>query len=223
MVERDQVKPLAPSVDHPTSDEEETIINHRDKTNLRQKKCIKICVFIAVPLLVLAIIIIILMFTIFKIKNPVINLNRVTINQLNVGSTNSAGSVSNMSLTAEVSVKNPNVASFKYGNTTTRLYYGGTMVIGEARGPGGQARARRTMRMNITVDVMTSKILSDPNLQSDLSRGLIPISSYTKVGGRVKMLSFIRRHINVVMNCSVMINVTSQAIQQQKCNRKVEL
>lgn len=97
------------------------------------------------------------------------------------------------------------------------------MVIGEARGPGGRAKARRTTKMNVTVDVITARFLGDPNLQSDLSSGLIPIASYTRVGGRVKMLTFIKRHITVKMNCSMMVNITSQAIQEQKCKRKVDI
>ena len=55
---------------------------------------------------------------------------------------------SNISLIADVSVKNPNVASFKYRNITTNLYYYGT-VVGDARGPTGRAKAHRIMRMNI--------------------------------------------------------------------------
>lgn len=204
----------APTENHTTSDDEETTTHRRvDKTNVRRRKVVKIfAIVVALLLLTLAIILI------FKVKDPVIKLNGVMVNQLNLSSP-----LSNMSLTARVSVKNPNFATFKYRNTSTTIYYRGTVVIGEARGPGGRARARRTTTMNITVDLMIARILGDPNLQSDVSSGLIPISSYTRVGGRVKVLAFITRHANVELNCSVLVNITSQAIHEQQCNREVHL
>lgn len=108
-----------------------------------------------------------------------------------------------------------------YPNTNTSLFYRGTL-IGEARGPPGQAKARRTVYINETVDLMIGKLVSNPSLQSDIRSTLLPITSYTRVGGRVKMLNFIRRHITVSLNCTVMVNLTSQAIQEQKCSRKVK-
>ncbi|KAK6142778.1 hypothetical protein DH2020_023126 [Rehmannia glutinosa] len=117
--------------------------------------------------------------------------------------------------------KNPNYASFRYQNTTTTLYYRGA-VIGEARGPPGRAKARRTMRMNVTVDVITDRVLNQPDLGSDINSGLITMSSYTVVGGRVKIF-VVKKHVTVRMNCSMTVNITSRAIQQQKCKRKVKL
>lgn len=127
-----------------------------------------------------------------------------------------------MSLIADVSVKNPNIASFKYGNTTTNLYYHGT-VVGEVRGPGGETKARRTVRMNITVDVMTDRILSDPNLASDAGSGVLGLESYSRIGGRVNVLNVYKRHVTVKMNCSLSVNVSSQGVQGQKCKRHVDM
>ncbi|KAH7849532.1 hypothetical protein Vadar_019171 [Vaccinium darrowii] len=124
-----------------------------------------------------------------------------------------------MTLTADISIKNPNVASFKYPNTTTTIYYHGT-VIGEAHGPAGKSKAQRTMRMNVTVDVVMDKLISKPNLLSDMSTGILAMSSFTRVGGRVKMFNIIKRHAVVKMNCTINVNITSRAIQDQKCKKK---
>lgn len=77
--------------------------------------------------------------------------------------------------------------------------------------------------MNITVDIIADRILSHPNLGADISSGLIAIDSYTTVGGRVKIINIIKKHVTVKMNCSVSINITTRAIQEQKCKRKVDL
>lgn len=222
MVGREQIRPLAPASDRHASDDYTETPDHLKKKPLKTKTWFRVCMFIAAFFLIIAIVVVILIFTIFKIKNPTINLNRISINQLDLNNVTAILTSQNISLTAEVSVKNPNYATFKYPNTNTSLFYRGT-VIGEARGPPGQAKARRTVFINETVDLIIGKLVSNPSLQSDIRSTLLPITSYTRVGGRVKILNFIRRHITVSLNCSVMVNLTSQAIQEQKCSRKVKL
>ncbi|XP_010261404.1 PREDICTED: late embryogenesis abundant protein At1g64065-like [Nelumbo nucifera] len=217
--ERDQVRPLAPVSDRVSSDEEEA--THYSK-KLRQKRCIKCCGFITALVLIQAVTIIVLAFTVFRVRDPEIKMNGVTIDRLDLVNGTVPRPGVNMSLTADVSVKNPNFASFKYGNTSTTLYYRGT-VIGEARNPPGHARARRTMRMNVTVDVITDRLMNNSNLQNDISSRMLTMSSYTRIGGRVNILKLVKRHVNVKMNCTMSVNLTSQAIQEQKCKRHVKL
>lgn len=225
MVEREQVRPLALESDRlPSSDDDETTLN---KKRFHQTRCFKYCACVSVFLFLLAITIIILIFTVFKIKDPIIRMNGVTVEKLDL--VNTTGTIlpipkpgSNMTIRADVSVKNPNYASFRYSNTTTTISYRDT-VVGEARGPPGKSKARRTMRMNITIDIIADKIVSHPGLQDDISTGLLTMNSFTSVGGRVKLLNMIKKHVVVKMNCSITVNITSQAIQEQKCTKKVKL
>ncbi|PSS26304.1 Late embryogenesis abundant protein [Actinidia chinensis var. chinensis] len=219
MAEKEHVKPLAPASVRPSSDDEEAALYLK---KIHRKKCIKCCGCVLAFLLIQIIVVIILIFTVFKVKDPIINLNGVTVEKIDlIEGTTTPRPGSNMTLMTDVSVKNPNVASFKYGNTTTTLYYRGT-VIGEAHGPPGRSRARRTARMNITVDIIMDRLTSHPSLKSDMGNGILPMTSFTRVGGRVKML-IIKRHVVVKMNCTMTINITSRAIQEQKCKRKVKL
>ncbi|KAL3655645.1 hypothetical protein CASFOL_000041 [Castilleja foliolosa] len=145
-----------------------------------------------------------LIFTVFKVKDPVIQMNSVAVALLDlVSGTTTPWPGSNMTLDADFSVKNPNYESFRYQNTTTTIYYCG-VLIGEARGPPGRARARtrQTMRVNVTVDVMTDRVISQPRLGSDISSELLTMSSYTVVDGRVKIL-MIRKHVTVRINMTV--------------------
>lgn len=225
MAEREQVRPLAPaSAERPgSSDDDETAMQVINK-EFRRRRCIKCCGGIVAFLLIDAIVVVILIFTVFKIRDPFIKLNGVEVNRLDLvnGTTTTPRPGSNVTLTADVSVKNPNYSSFKYRNTTTTLFYHGT-VIGEARSPPGKAKARRTMRMNITVDVITDRLIAHPMLMTEMASGLITMSSYTRVGGRVKMIKLISRHVTVKMNCSISLNITTRSIQDQKCKRKVNL
>ncbi|KAF8412182.1 hypothetical protein HHK36_000141 [Tetracentron sinense] len=219
MAERDQVKPLAPAADRLTSDEDEAMLLSK---KLRRRKYIKCCGCIMALMLIQAVTIIVLIFTVFRVKDPIIKMNGVKVQQFQlINGTIPAPGV-NMTLIADVSVKNPNVASFKFGNTTTTLYYWGT-VVGEARNPPGQAKARRTLRMNITIEIIPDRLLANPNLISDVGSKLLTMSTYTRSGGRVKILKIIKKHVVVKMNCTVTVNITSQEIQEQKCKRHVKL
>ncbi|GMY23764.1 late embryogenesis abundant protein [Fagus crenata] len=220
MLEKEQVRPLASATDRPRSDDDEAALH---KQKLKRRRCIKCCGSIAALMLLQAIVVIILIFTVFRVKDPIIKMNGITITKLELINNNTTPKPGvNMSLTADVSVKNPNVASFKYSNTTTTLFYYGT-VVGEARGPPGKAKPKRTAQMNITVDIITDKLLSNPNLLADVGSGLLTMSSYSRIPGRVKMLSIIKKHVVVKMNCTMTVNISSRAIQDQKCKRKVKL
>ncbi|XP_065864329.1 uncharacterized protein [Euphorbia lathyris] len=221
MVEKEQATPLAPAADRTSSDDEETAIHLKKK--IRRKRCIQCCGCISAVILLLAITVVVLFFTVFRMKEPVIVLNGVTITKLEPmnNTTTIPKPGTNVSVIADVSVKNKNIASFKYGDTTSQLYYDGVLV-GEARGPPGKARARRTLRMNVTVDIIADKLIGSPKLRSEVGSGLLSMDSYSKIPGRVKMLNFIKKHVTVKMNCSVTINITSQAIVSQKCKNKVD-
>ncbi|CAN4111526.1 unnamed protein product [Withania somnifera] len=225
MAEKDQVRPLAPASDRPLSSEDDETTLH--KKRFHQRRCFKYCSCVSTFLFLVAIILIILIFTVFKVKDPIIRMNGVTVEKIDL--VNNSGTIlpmpkpgSNMTIKADISVKNPNYSSFRYNNTTTSIFYRDT-VVGEARGPPGKSKARRTTRMNVTIDIITDKILSHPGLQDDISTGLFTMNSYTRVGGRVKLLNMIKKHVVVKMNCSITVNITSQAIQDQKCTKKVKL
>ncbi|XP_030547982.1 late embryogenesis abundant protein At1g64065 [Rhodamnia argentea] len=218
MVERDQVWPLAPSGSLRSDQDEASVF----AKNVRKQRFIKCCGCIIAFMLILAVVIIILAFTVFRVKEPVIKMNEVTVTRLELVNGTVPKPGVNMSLIADVSVKNPNAASFKYSNTTTTLYYHGT-VVGEARGPPGKSRAWRTMRMNISVDIITDSLLSNPNLKTDTKLGLLPMSSYSRIPGRVNMLNIVKKHVIVKMNCTMTVNISSRAIQEQKCKRHVKL
>ncbi|KAK7389887.1 hypothetical protein VNO78_25183 [Psophocarpus tetragonolobus] len=215
MVQREQARPLAPATERPSSDEEDT-------TQHPQTQLIKRCACPLIFLLLLATVIIVLIFTIFRVKDPVITMNGVRIASLQLVNPTTLQAGANMSLIADVSVKNPNVASFRYGNTTTSLHYHGVMV-GEARGPPGRARARRTIRINVTVDVITNRVLSSPNFTTDFGSGLFTMTSFSIVPGKVNIFNLFKRQVVVKMNCTTTFNISTQGIKEQTCKQKVKL
>ncbi|XP_044500996.1 uncharacterized protein LOC123222357 [Mangifera indica] len=221
MEQREHVWPLAPATDRLSSDVDAARALSVKK--VRRRKYVKCCGCITALLLILALVTVILLSTVFGMKEPELKLNSFTVTQLKLISGRIPEPGFNMSFIADISVKNPNVASYRYSNTTTSLYYHG-MFVGEARGPPGYAKAQETLRMNLTVDIITDRLLSSPNLQSDYVSGLLPVVSYTRVGGKANILNVFKMHVTVTMNCSVALNISSQGIQEHKCSkRKVDL
>ena len=128
----------------------------------------------------------------------------------------------NMTLVVDLSVKNPNAVSFKFNNATTTVYYRGVLAA-EARNPPGTAKARRTLRMNVTADVMADQLLSSTNsLVTDVVRGQIPMDTSTIISGRVKIL-FVKKQVGINMNCSMKVNTSSLTVDDLSCQRKVKL
>ncbi|KAG6414437.1 hypothetical protein SASPL_127159 [Salvia splendens] len=98
----------------------------------RHHRCLKCCGCSAALLLILAVTTLILMLTIFHVKHPLLEIILVKIDGLNLLSSN------NPTLVADVSIKNPNAASFKFHEAATEVYYD-CALVGEGRAAPGEA------------------------------------------------------------------------------------
>ncbi|KAK9145263.1 hypothetical protein Sjap_005166 [Stephania japonica] len=98
----------------------------------------------------------------------------------------------NITIDVHVSVKNPNFVSFRYDNGTTTLFYHETKV-GEGKTPAGVVNARRTRRMNLSLKMVTARMLEEKALGSEIRSGAMIMSSYTNLNGRVKILGAFKK------------------------------
>ncbi|XP_051148178.1 uncharacterized protein LOC127263194 [Andrographis paniculata] len=180
----------------------------------RKWRCSCIAAFVGINVVILLILICI----VSELKVPTIRVRKMK----NLDKIGFLDSHTNLTLIAILSVKNPNnFVSFKYGNTTSLLFYHGE-VIGEARGPPGRASARRTTQMGVRVEIMTSRIVSQPWFYKDMGLGVVVIGIYSRIGGRVEIF-VVKKYVVVKMNCMVVVNVTSRKVQSHKCTYKVKL
>ncbi|CAL9030262.1 unnamed protein product [Prunus brigantina] len=219
MAAKEQGKPLAPANSyHPRSDEEEVIVSSHIK--LYQRKYVMCCGCVSALFLIIAVTAIVLGFTVFHVQGPRMKMNDVTIQRLEI-TNGTLRSDTNVTLLADVSIKNPNVASFKYGNTTTRVYYNGKEV-GQGRAPAGVAKARRTMRMNVTVDIVPGEILVVPGFKMEVLSLKLTVSTYTRIQGKVKIL-MVNKNVVVELNCTMTYNFASKGIEREDCKQRVSL
>ncbi|KAF7151166.1 hypothetical protein RHSIM_Rhsim02G0236600 [Rhododendron simsii] len=217
---KEQVKPLAPASHRQYFTDDNDAVFPLDSKKQRHRQYVQCCGCIVALMLIQAVVLLVLIFTVFRIKDPKLKMNSVRISSTNLSSLTA---LTNITVTADVSIKNPNVAAFKFSNvTTTTVYYGG-VAVGEGRNPPGVAAARRTLRLNVTVELAVGKLLEVARLGSDLRFGELNVSTYTRVGGRVKILGLFKKNVVVKMNCTMSVNVTSQEIRDQSCWRRVSI
>ncbi|MBA0610966.1 hypothetical protein Godav_011693 [Gossypium davidsonii] len=214
MAEQQQVKPLAPAA---FRDEEEVLST---QLNLRKRRYVQCCGCISALSLILAVVVLVLFFTVFRIHDPKIKINSVTIQRLELINGSLRNDV-NVTLLADVSVTNPNVATFKFSNSTTLIYYGGR-VIGEAIHLQGQAKARRTLLRNVTVELDPEKIQAVPSFRSDLNSGAFSISSYSTISGRVKILKIVKKRVVVGLNCTTTYRISGRQFVGESCRPELD-
>lgn len=220
MAEPDQARALAPVRVHPRSDYEEKALkkmNHR--RNLKLCGCVT-----AILLLLLVIVIVILVFTVFKVKDPTVTTNEIQLTNfgLNLVQLPTPQVKINMTMLVNMSIKNSNRASFKVGNSTTLVYYRGISVADAVIPAGLVIKARKTSGLNVTVDVMADRLASSSDLLRDVLQGEMIMNTYSVIPGRVKIL-FIKKHVEVKMNCTMTIDISKRGIQDMNCKHKVKL
>lgn len=214
MAEQEQVKPLAPVAFQVRSDDVDEEAMSR-QLELKKRKYIQCCGCISALLLIQAVVVLVLFFTVFHIQDPMIRVNSIIIQNQGLLLTN--GSLGeNVTLLADVSVKNPNAAAFKFHDSTTLIYYGGR-VVGEGGHLRGKAKARRTLRRNVTVEIVPAKILAVISFASDIASGALNISSYTTISGRVKIMNIIKKNVVVNFNCSMTFRIFNGDFHGEKC------
>lgn len=190
----------------------------------RGKLCLAICCGSCVGLIVLVgIIILILAFTVFKAKEPVITVDNVQLGSINLPSNLNMSNLNfTLSLQVAVSVYNPNHASFRYGSSMSYVYYR-TITVGEAPIPAGKIGARGTEMLHTTLKVnSSSSVLTEPNLMADVASGVFPLSTYAQVSGRVNVLNIFKHHGRATSFCNLAISILTQSVLNMTCSSHVK-
>lgn len=193
-----------------------------EKANRRRNRtccCIgtTICIIIAIVILIL-----ILAFTVFKPKRPVISYNNVSVKDLDISFDITKFKVHlNVTLDVNLSVKNPNKAGFKYSDSTAFINYRGQLV-GEVPIPADQISAGETKPMNVSLTLLADRLLSNSNLYSDVQSGVVPLNSYIRLPGKVKILGLKIRAVST-SSCDFSVYTSNRTIADQSCQYKTQL
>ncbi|XP_058181452.1 uncharacterized protein LOC131299896 [Rhododendron vialii] len=113
-------------------------------------------------------------------------------------------------------IKNTNFGPYKYDSSTIYFYYGevelGSVIILKSK-----AQFRRTRKFTIEVDLAWTDLVGKTQLAHDLSSGLVPLSSRSKLTGKVELMLIFKKKKAVDMNCTMEVNTATKSLQNISC------
>lgn len=182
----------------------------------RRRKC-RFCCCVGVGLVVLVgVVLLILVFAVFKAKDPEVTVNGVRLADLNITTSGALVPRIRLELALNITVHNPNRAAFKYTNGSSVLYYQ-AIEVGQADIPAGRLGAGHTITEVVTLDVQAEKFLMGSNFTKDFTAGLIPVSATTTVSGRVNVLNIYKHHAVSYSWCDMSVFIANATLASFQC------
>lgn len=135
----------------------------------RRRLCRLSCCLGVGFMFLMGIIIIILVFAVFKARDPDVWVNGVKLADLNITYGTLVPRV-RLRLDLNLTVHNPNRANYKYDNGSSTLYYQ-EIEVGHADIPAGRLSARETKTQSVTLNVQADQFLKGPNITHDFAAG----------------------------------------------------
>ncbi|KAG6490865.1 hypothetical protein ZIOFF_052189 [Zingiber officinale] len=216
----EQTKPLAASFSPSVAEEAATAGPDCPTTRRRGRRLLRCFLCFATAVAVAGLVILILSLTLLRAKNPTLSMTSLSIAR--IGVVVQPLSV-NATLDAGIAIRNPNMASFLFGNSTTYFYYGGERV-GVAYAAAGRVRARRSATVAMRVDVLVDRVATRLDLAVDFLAGAdLRLASRTEIPGRINVMGLYKRDVEMELNCSMLmvISLARQEIRSTDCTATV--
>ncbi|VVB11922.1 unnamed protein product [Arabis nemorensis] len=226
----DQAKPfaalsLATLSDQPNEDH----YHHHDQTKHvhSRTKLVLCCGFIAALALLIAVTFIVLSLTVCHLRNPKLTVDSISFVQPLEFVNGQVNSNRNATVSVMISIRNPNWASFRMIDATVTNYYGQLVVAGGSVRRNEtfpqKVRAKRTVKMNLTAEIVTTKLLeSVPGLMEDLNGKGLDMRSSVAVSGKVKIMKIFKKSVYLKTDCSMkmMSNSSKITFLDMKCKKQ---
>ncbi|XP_027173397.1 uncharacterized protein LOC113773067 [Coffea eugenioides] len=197
--------------------------NQRETRTSRRwrRKTVVVWAAIIGVILVVGLVMLILGLTVFKAKRPVTTVNSVSLRDIDVSvDVFRLRVLLNVTLDANIAVNNPNRVGFHYANSTAILKYRG-QDVGQVPIPAGHIGPRQTLPMNITLTLMADRLLSNSNLYRDVLSGTLPLTTFTRISGYVRILFKI--HVVSYTTCDLDVDVGNRRLTNQTCHYRTKL
>ena len=144
---------------------------------------------------------------VMRVKTPSVRVRSVHVQSLTYNETTPS---LDMTIVAEIAVRNKNFGRFKFDNTTANVTYGGVLV-GEGHITKARASARKTKRMNVTIEATFDRVSDAAKLRSELGSGNLTFTSVARVRGEVAVM-LIKKKKTANMNCTMTVDLERQTV-----------
>ncbi|EEF43908.1 uncharacterized protein LOC112534765 [Ricinus communis] len=184
----------------------------------RSYRGLKICCGItAILTVIIAVVLVILYFTVFKPKEPNVITRSVALENIKVAWPQL---FLNITLGVGVIIDNKNYGGFKYSNSTAYVSYRGN-VIGEAPVPADTVPARKKHDTSTSVTIFANKLFEDDNFLHDfLIVGILNFTAASTLHGKASFLDLFKVEATIFTTCDISLFVVPQHAQSF-CKSKV--
>ncbi|XP_022737532.1 late embryogenesis abundant protein At1g64065-like [Durio zibethinus] len=187
-----------------------------DSKELKKKKRMKCLLYIVLFAVFQTGIILLFALTVMRIRNPKFRVRSGSfVDIFNVGT--EASPSFDLRMNTQFTVKNTNFGHFKYELGTVTFAYRGTPV-GQATIHKARTRARSTKKVDVVVELRSSSLSNTIELGRDISSGVLPLTSYSKLDGKIHLMKVIKRKKSAQMNCTMEINIALRTLGNIMCN-----
>ncbi|CAJ2654887.1 uncharacterized protein LOC123920287 [Trifolium pratense] len=172
----------------------------------RTTRTLKICLLVStIFLIIVATIILSLVFTIFKPKNPIVNVYPIGLKNLKFFQPN----LTSVPLNMVVTIKNPNYGTFKTKNSTGYINFQDTIVAKVPIGPN-IFPGHKTTNVSTIADLMIGILISDQKFLSDVGEdGSFNLTAKATLQGKVHLINVLKVKATVNIFCDVFFNISS--------------
>ncbi|KAJ9550162.1 hypothetical protein OSB04_014207 [Centaurea solstitialis] len=186
----------------------------------KSRRAIKICCgIVALLLFIFLIVFVILLFTVFKPKNPKVTTHPTSLE--NVEFQLFPNVSINATIVLNVTINNRNYGSFKYHSSVAYVDYRGTLIaeipIEEAKIPA-HGKFTITAYANVTAD----KMLMNPDFYNDIGSGHLNFTSTATLKGKVSIFNIIKMGAKVTNICNISVEIMTRKVES-KCHAKAKL
>ncbi|KAH7855792.1 hypothetical protein Vadar_028951 [Vaccinium darrowii] len=202
--------PLAPANGYARSDAEAPV---HDAEELRCQKRKKWLLYGIAFVIFQTAIIVLFSLTVMKVKTPKFRVRSSSFNTIDVQPTNASFS---LEMNAQFGLKNTNFGPYKYDSTTVFFYYN-DIHVGSAFIPKSKASFLSTKKINVAVDLTSANVTGNPNLASDLNNGILPLTSTSRLNGKVELMLIFKKKKAVNMNCTMNVNTRTSELENVVC------
>ncbi|KAJ8761798.1 hypothetical protein K2173_004612 [Erythroxylum novogranatense] len=182
-----------------------------------RKGLIIFCASAAILIIITAIILVVLYFTILKPREPKIYAYPATLKNFNWSFF--PVPFLNFTLGIVINIDNRNYGSFKYKDSTAYVRYHSD-VIGDAPITAAEIPARSKYNVSLSVTVSANEILDNQNFSNDFLSGVLTFSSSSNVQGKATALKIFKKDAKSSTNCNITVFITAQQAQSD-CKSKL--
>ncbi|KAK3429371.1 hypothetical protein EUGRSUZ_E00800 [Eucalyptus grandis] len=190
-------------------DEEALLKMEEAKRKKRMKWTIGIIAFVIFQVVQALFFVLVIM----KFKSPKFRISNFDISNSNF---NQSSPSFNMNFVAPIRVKNTNWGPFKYDASSVDFTYGG-FKVGQATILKGKANFKSTKKIDVNVTLSSTNLTGNSNLRSDLSTGLMNLTSQGELSGKVTVMFMFKKRKISQMNCTMAINTLTSVVQALSC------